>query len=79
MVTRKCEICNGTEEQNQFVQTYGEWFHEDCLDDAIADAEIQEQEHREMMRHHGEYDERPSGMTEMQQIVADQSDAGWEY
>ena len=79
MATKECELCNSTDDQNSIIKVYGDWFHEDCLDDAIADAKVQEQEHREMMRHHGEYDEPPSGMTETEQIMADQSDAGYEY
>ena len=74
-----CEICSSTEEQFNIIKKWGEWFHADCLEDSIEEAKIQEQEHREMMRHHGEYDARPSGMTETQQIMADQSDAGYEY
>ena len=53
---RTCFLCKSTEDQHEIVESYGEWGHSDCIEEAIAIGQEQEREMREMMSHHGEYE-----------------------
>lgn len=53
---KKCFLCKSTDDQDEIIDSYGEWGHQDCISDAIADAKDQEREFREQMSHHGEYE-----------------------
>lgn len=53
---KTCFLCKSTEDQNEIVESYGEFGHQDCITDAIEDAKDQERQWQEQMSHYGEYE-----------------------
>jgi len=53
---KECFLCKEKDDQHEIIETYGEWGHRDCVEDAIAMGKEQERDEREMRSHHGEYE-----------------------
>jgi len=53
---KECFLCKSKDDQHEIIETYGEFGHQDCISDAIADAKDQEREWKEIQSHHGEYE-----------------------